>query len=80
HLWVFPKRTEETVSLSKKMMDFWISFAKTGNPNHKSALNWPQYNIEKRKTIIFNTNIEVIEDPYSKEREIWNTLRQWAEF
>jgi para-nitrobenzyl esterase len=80
YLWIFPKRTEETVSLSEKMMDFWISFAKTGNPNHGGVFNWPNYDIEKRKTIIFDTNIEVIEDPYSKEREMWNTLRQWSEF
>ena len=80
YLWIFPKRTEETESLSEKMMDFWISFSKTGNPNYEGAFNWPQYNIEKRKTIIFNTNIEVIEDPFCKEREMWNKLMQWSDF
>ena len=80
HLWIFPKRTEETVSLSEKMMDYWTSFAKTGNPNQDGVLNWPQYNKEKRKTIKFNTNIEVIEDPFGKEREMWNKMREWSEF
>jgi para-nitrobenzyl esterase len=80
HLWVFPKRTEETVSLSEKMMDYWTSFAKTGNPNLKGVFNWPQYSIEKRETIVFNTSIEVIEDPLGKEREMWNKMRVWSEF
>ncbi len=80
HLWVFPKRTEETVSLSKKMMDYWISFAKTSNPNSDGVFNWPRYDIEKRKTIIFNTNIEIIEDPLSKERKLWNNMKIWSQF
>lgn len=80
HLWVFPKRTEETVSLSEKMMDYWISFAKTGNPNYDDELNWPQYNIEKRKTMIFNTDIRVLEDPFHKQREMWYKLSQWSKF
>ena len=80
HLWVFPKRTEETALLSKKMMDYWISFAKTSNPNSNGIFNWPRYDIEKRKTIIFNTNIEIKEDPLSKEREMWNNMKIWSQF
>ncbi len=33
-LFTFPKKTPETEALSEKMMNAWISFAKTGNPNH----------------------------------------------
>jgi len=80
HLWVFPKRTEETMSLSEKMMDYWISFAKTRNPNSNGVFNWPRYEIEKRKTIIFNTNIEIKEDPLSKERKMWNNMKIWSQF
>lgn len=80
YLWIFPKRTEETVSLSEKMMDYWISFAETGNPECEGVLNWPQYNIDKRETIKFDTNVEVIEDPLGKEREMWNKMKEWSEF
>ena len=80
HLWIFPKRTKETVKLSEKMMDYWISFAKTGNPNNEEGTNWPQYDIEERKTLIFNTDIEVKEDPFRDEREMWNTLSNWSKF
>ena len=80
HLWIFPKRSEEVISLSDKIMDYWASFAKTGNPNHDGVFNWPQYDIEKRKTIVFNTNIEVTEDPLGKEREMWNKIKRCSEF
>jgi para-nitrobenzyl esterase len=30
--------------LSKKMMDYWVNFAKTGNPNGQGLVDWPAYN------------------------------------
>jgi para-nitrobenzyl esterase len=29
------------------MMDLWIRFAKTGNPNGRINVTWPEYNTEK---------------------------------
>jgi len=80
HIWLFPKRTEETITLSEKMMDYWISFAKTSTPNSDGVFNWPKYDSEKRKTIIFNTNIEIKEDPLSEERKMWNNMKEWSQF
>ncbi len=80
YLWLFPKRTEETVLLSEKMMDYWLSFAKNGTPNRDSVFNWPKFDLEKRKTIIFNSNIEIKEDPLSKERIMWDNMKIWSQF
>lgn len=38
------KYTDEDRKLSSMMMDYWISFAKTGNPNTKGLPAWPQFN------------------------------------
>lgn len=36
--------TEEDQKLSSIMMDYWVNFAKTGNPNKKGLPQWPQFN------------------------------------
>jgi len=65
---IFPGRTEETQKLSEKMMDAWISFARSGDPNHENIPKLPPYEIEKRATIIFDKEITIEQDPYGNER------------
>jgi para-nitrobenzyl esterase len=65
-----PKKSEETVKISESMMDSWLSFASTGDPNHNGIPYWPSYDLENRSTIIFDKNIKIWDDPLEKEREI----------
>lgn len=71
---IFPKRTEETEALSKTMMDTWIAFARNGNPNNPGIPELAAYNTEKRATVVFNTEIQVVNDPYGQERVSWDDL------
>ncbi|MGA3083410.1 MAG: carboxylesterase/lipase family protein [Thermodesulfobacteriota bacterium] len=71
---IFPKRDEETEALSGAMMDTWISFARTGNPNSASIPPLPPYDLKKRSTIIFDKKIKIIDDPYGQERAAWDDL------
>ena len=71
---IFPKRTEETEALSTAMMDTWIAFARSGNPNNDSIPNFSIYTTEKRSTIIFDKEIAVRDDPYSEETAVWSDL------
>lgn len=71
---IFPGRTEETQELSGKMMDAWISFARTGNPNHENMPKLPPYEIEKRATLIFDKEITIEQDPYGNERVVWEDI------
>ena len=59
---------EEAKKLSEKVMDSWITFARTGNPSHSGIPEWPNYNTEKRSTMILGKEIKVVDDPYGKER------------
>ncbi|KKK46061.1 MAG: hypothetical protein Lokiarch_04530, partial [Candidatus Lokiarchaeum sp. GC14_75] len=68
------RKTEETQELSEKMMDVWISFSRSGNPNNPNIPEIHPYNLEKRATLIFDKVISVEEDPYSNERIAWNGL------
>ncbi len=71
---IFPKKTEETQALSEAMMDTWISFSRDGNPDNPSIPHCPQYDSEKRATIIFDKEISIIGDPYGEERASWDDV------
>ena len=60
--------------LSEKMMSAWISFARTGNPNHEALPEWPAYNVDKRATMLFGNKCEVANSVSDKEREAWDGL------
>jgi para-nitrobenzyl esterase len=49
--------------LNKLMSAAWVSFARTGNPNHSGMPHWPAYSSDTRATMIFNDPCEVRHDP-----------------
>ncbi|MFX0133466.1 MAG: carboxylesterase/lipase family protein [Candidatus Hodarchaeota archaeon] len=61
-------------SLSEKMMDAWIAFARSGNPNHGGLPKWPSYNVEKRPTMLFDREIKIVDAPFSKELAAWDGI------
>jgi para-nitrobenzyl esterase len=75
-----PKKSEETELLSQNMMDSWVFFARTGNPNHAGIPKWPTYDIEKRSTLVFDKEVKVWNDPMGKEREMWYGMNTWSRF
>jgi para-nitrobenzyl esterase len=49
--------------LSKQMSSAWVSFARTGNPNHDQLPHWPAYAAKTRATMIFDAPCAVRYDP-----------------
>jgi para-nitrobenzyl esterase len=47
----------------------WVTFATNGNPG------WPQYDRKRRATMRFDTTSELVEDPRSAERVLWEGRR-----
>ncbi len=64
----------EAKAVSEKMMDSWIAFAHTGNPNHKDIPEWPAYDAEKRATMVFGTECKVENGIFNKEYKAWDGL------
>jgi para-nitrobenzyl esterase len=62
------------MNLSDMMMDAWVAFARTGNPNHAGIQNWPQYESGQRATMIFNTKSGVENDPEKDVRLIYKGI------
>lgn len=44
------------ISLSEAMIQYWVNFAYTGNPNSDTLANWPQ--LSSGKQAIFDTSVE----------------------
>jgi para-nitrobenzyl esterase len=55
----------EAVVLSKQISTAWVSFARTGNPNHGGLPHWPMYTSERRATMQFDRLCEVRNGPES---------------
>jgi carboxylesterase type B len=47
----------------------WIGFARSGDPG------WPKYDLTRRATMRFDTSSEVVDDPRSRERLLWEGVR-----
>lgn len=56
-------RRPEALVLSQQMSAAWVSFARTGNPNHAGLPHWPAYTEDQRATMIFDSPCQVRNAP-----------------
>ena len=61
---------ESDFELSETMQNYWINFAKTGNPNGDGLPTWEPVTKPKDKVLEFGENVAMIDDPYLKIYEI----------
>ncbi len=65
--------------LVDQMMDMWIAFAHTGDPNDAGVAEWPPYQLPERATMVFDTTQDgvtsaVVHDPDAQERAFWEAI------
>jgi carboxylesterase type B len=61
--------TNPPQQLADTMHAAWVAFATSGDPG------WPKYELSRRATMRFDTTSEVVDDPRSAERALWEGLR-----
>ena len=61
--------TNPPQQLADTMHAAWVVFASRGDPG------WPKYELSRRATMRFDTTSEVVDDPRSAERVLWEGLR-----
>jgi para-nitrobenzyl esterase len=64
----------EAHALCERMMDAWIHFARSGDPNHPGLPRWPGYDPRRRATLFFGRRCEVQDDPGASRRRAWEGL------
>ena len=63
------------LELSKRIMNYWVNFAKKGNPNNSHLLNWPFYDGKTDINIEFGDEIELKEGLYKEECDFIEKIR-----
>ena len=58
-------------AVSGRMMDAFLAFARTGDPNHKGMVPWPVYALPERATMLFDEPGRAVNDPRKWERELF---------
>jgi para-nitrobenzyl esterase len=60
--------------LSGKIMDYWVNFAKTGNPNGHGLPDWPAYESKSDLNMEFSDTIHINKHLFKKECDFINNL------
>jgi para-nitrobenzyl esterase len=63
--------TTELQGIADQLHQAWIAFAHHGNPNTPELPAWQAYDLENRKTMLFNTKSQVMNDPEKDSRLSW---------
>ena len=63
-----PNPSAAQKAMSARMMDAFVSFARTDNPG------WRSYDLNARNTMVFDTTSRVISDPRKWERELFAAI------
>ena len=58
-------------SVADAMSDALLAFARSGDPNHAGLPHWPQYELTRRATMLFDTTSRAVDDPRRGERELY---------
>jgi para-nitrobenzyl esterase len=66
---MFTGTGSERQAIADAMHRAWIAFARTGDPNHDGLPAWPQYDLERRATMRFDSTCEVLDDPLGDDRK-----------
>jgi para-nitrobenzyl esterase len=61
----------DALTLSRRMSDAWLAFARTGRPAAPDLPDWPVYDLATRRTLIFDREVRVASDPRGDERRLF---------
>jgi para-nitrobenzyl esterase len=64
----------DSVRTAHNMSEMWSTFARTGHPDAKGQPKWPAYTLQERATMEINAQCTGVDDPYSLERKLWESL------
>ena len=53
------------------MSEAWIAFARTGQPDTLHLPPWPRFELERRATMLFDLDPQVVDDPRGAERRLF---------
>ena len=64
---------EAVERLSRRVMASYLAFARSGNPANEELPDWPEYDMDTRRTMLFAETPEVVAAPLDAVRELWSS-------
>ncbi|HSU52260.1 MAG TPA: carboxylesterase family protein [Segetibacter sp.] len=64
----------ERFTASHNFAELWTTFARTGKPAVKDGPVWPAYNLKDRPTMRIDSKLEVINNRFKEEVEMWRSI------
>jgi para-nitrobenzyl esterase len=66
----------EVETLSTRMQQAWLAFARTGDPTHAALEGgWPAWDPRKRSTMVFGRQTRATDGPRNAELAVWERYR-----
>ena len=70
-----PALTPADAAIAKQMNEYWVNFARTGNPNGAGLPHWPAYSASRDELIDFTLHGPLAEpDPWKKQLDLVESL------
>ena len=69
--------TQEEETLSEMMMNYWVNFAKTGNPNGDELPEWPAFSKQSPQGMIFDAEPSARALPYESRMPTFDAYFSW---
>jgi para-nitrobenzyl esterase len=60
--------------LADRVSATWATFARNADPANKAIPAWPAYTADKRTTMVFNDECQVVGDPDGEVRPVWSKI------
>lgn len=70
----FAGKGPDAQRLSTRMMDAWLAFARSGDPNGGDLPRWDPYDAKRRATLVFDRECALEDAPLDAERRAWEGL------
>jgi para-nitrobenzyl esterase len=62
-------------ALATAMSEAWVSFARTGHPNHAGIPSWTPFDPTTWPTMVFGHRVALVHDPHGEERRAIEAVR-----
>ncbi|HUI80011.1 MAG TPA: carboxylesterase family protein [Bryobacteraceae bacterium] len=64
----------ERYKAARNMSRAWAVFARNSDPNHSEIPKWPAYTLDRRATMLIDSECKVVNDPNREERLLWEQI------
>lgn len=63
------------MGLADTMHAAWCAFIQAGSPANDITGDWPNFDVTRRATMMFDTNSELVNDPHEARRSFWENRK-----